>query len=217
MRCTKRSGGGTGRFDMRLRLKVAIAALLPLALNAEVICALGPGAGSYKASSDERPTGDAMELARKMNDALSSVCAPKCPQIAIFRNATAANAMLVFTNDEARVVYAPQFFSAVYEKFGDGAIVAILAHEFGHALDEVYRVSWVNRSWPVEARADAWAGCALARSRLSARDLKEALTAMEKYPSPAHPAWPLRLTALRSGYTNCGGDGARFDGEKKGN
>jgi len=202
---------------MRTSIRFLAALLLPFALNAEVICALGTGASAYNANSDERPSADAMDLARQMNAAVSPACSPKCPEIPIYRNSTAANAMLVYANDQARLVYAPRFFTTVYEKYGDGAIIAILAHEFGHALDEIYQVPWVNRSWPVEARADAWAGCALAGANLSPHDLGEALTAMSKYPSPAHPAWPLRVTAVRAGYTHCGGDSPKFDTATKRN
>ena len=90
-----------------------------------MICALGTSASSYDAKGDERPTADAMQLAGRMNAALSPTCTPQCPQIAIFRNPTAPNAMLVVTADQAKFVYAPQFFSAVYDKYGDGAIIAI--------------------------------------------------------------------------------------------
>src|SRR5580658_5775271 len=121
--------------------------LLSGSASAEVLCALGSGASSYDAKADERPTGDAMQLAGRMNAALSPNCSPKCPQIAIFRNPTAANAMLVVTPDQAKFVYAPQFFTAVYDKYGDGAIIAIIAHEYGHALDEVYPASWMKSGW----------------------------------------------------------------------
>jgi len=112
------------------------ASLLAFGARAEVLCALGTGAASYDANKDERPTGDAMQLAGRMNAALSPTCSPKCPQIAIYRNATAPNAMLVVSADQAKFVYAPQFFTAVYDKYGDGAIIAIIAHEYGHALNE---------------------------------------------------------------------------------
>jgi hypothetical protein len=184
--------------------------VLPSGAAAEVICALGSGASSYNASSDQRPTGDAMEMARRLNAAFTPICSPQCPQIAVYRNATAANAMLVVSQDQAKFVYAPQFFQTVYDNYGDGAIVAIIAHEFGHALDEIYPARFRNSGTP-ELRADAWAGCALARIDLSANELAEALAAVSKYPSPAHPGWALRLPALRLGYTQCGGDGSKFD------
>jgi hypothetical protein len=184
--------------------------LVSFGATAEIICALGSGASSYNAYSDQRPTADAMEMARRLNAALSPVCSPKCPQIALFRNATAANAMLVVTPEQAKFVYAPQFFQTVYDNYGDGAIIAIIAHEYGHALYELYPAKWGNNSWTPELHADAWAGCTLARIGLSASGLAEALTALSKYPSPAHPAWALRLPALRLGYTQCGGDASKF-------
>jgi hypothetical protein len=188
--------------------------LLPFSASAEVLCALGSGASSYDAKADERPTADAMQLAGRMNAALKPTCTPQCPQIAIFRNATAANAMLVFTDDQAKFVYAPRFFTAVYERYGDGAIVAIIAHLYGHALDEVHPASWMKSEWSRELRADAWAGCALAKSNLSSNDLAEALTAVSKYPPTAQgapPSWGQRLPALRLGYVHCGGDAPKFE------
>lgn len=134
-----------------------------------------------------------------------------CPQIAVFRNTTAANAMLVVTADQAKFVYAPKFFQTVYDNYGDGALIAIIAHEFGHALDEIYPARFRSSGGNAEVRADAWAGCALAKVDLRVNDLSEALTAVSKYPSPAHPNWTLRLPALRLGYTQCGGDGSKFD------
>ena len=185
--------------------------------NADVLCALGAGASSYDAKADQRPTGDAMQLAGRMNSALAPTCRPQCPQIAIYRNATAANAMLVVTADQAKFVYAPQFFTAVYDRYGDGAIIAIIAHEYGHALDEVHPASWMKSDWSPELRADAWAGCALAKSDLSTNDVAEALTAVSKYPPVAahQPGWAQRLPALRLGYVHCGGDGSKFDSAAK--
>jgi hypothetical protein len=199
----------------RLLFYPLCALLLPFSVSAEIICALGSGASSYDAKADQRPTSDAMQLAGRMNAALSPTCSPKCPQIAIFRNTTAPNATLVVSADRAKFVYAPQFFTAVYDRYGDGAIIAIIAHEYGHALDEVYPASWMKSGWTPELRADAWAGCALARSDLSLNDLSEALTAVSKYPpfaqAGAQPSWAQRLQALRLGYIHCDGDGSKFD------
>ena len=196
--------------DTGLASALLCALMLPACAGAEVICALGPGASAYNASSDQRPTGDAMEMARRLNAALTPLCSPKCPEIAVFRNPTAANAMLVVTPDQAKFVYAPKFFQTVYDNYGDGAIIAIIAHEFGHALDEIYPAKFRNSGTP-ELRADAWAGCALARIELSSNELAETLIGVSKYPSPAHPNWSLRLPAFRLGYTQCGGDGSKFD------
>jgi hypothetical protein len=190
--------------------------LLPVAASAEVLCALGSGASSYDAKADERPTADAMQLAGQMNAALKPTCTPQCPQIAIYRNTTAANAMLVVTDDQAKFVYAPQFFAAVYDRYGDGAIVAIIAHLYGHALDEMHPANWMKSEWTRELRADAWTGCALAKSNLSSNDLSEALTAVSKYPPVgASASWAARLPALRAGYLHCGGDGPKFESALK--
>jgi hypothetical protein len=188
-----------------------LCAFLPaFSATAEIVCALGTGASSYNANADQRPSPDVMQLAKRLNTAISPACSPKCPQIAVFRNTTAANAMLVVTADQAKFVYAPQFFAAVYDKYGDGAILAIIGHEYGHALDEVYPATWMKSGWTPELRADAWAGCALARSDLSSNSLTEALTAVSKYPPVSHPSWTLRLPALRLGYIHCGGDGSKL-------
>ncbi|MGB6941394.1 MAG: hypothetical protein WBE37_03205 [Bryobacteraceae bacterium] len=199
----------------RLFCFLLCASLLPVGASAEVICALGARVSSYDAKLDQRPTADAMQLAGRMNAALSPTCTPQCPQIAIYRNTTAPNAMLVVTSDQAKFVYAPQFFSDVYDKYGDGAIIAIIAHLYGHALNEVHPAPWMKTEWTQELRADAWAGCALAKSDQSSNDLAEALTAVSKYPPPNDSNWSLRVSALRLGYINCGGDGSKFDSAVK--
>jgi len=151
-----------------------------------------------------------MQLAKRVNGAFVPVCSPKCPEIGVYRNATAANAMLVVTPEQAKIVYAPQFFATVYDNYGDGAILAIIAHEYGHALAETSPAAWMKSGWTAELRADAWAGCALAKNGVTSNSLKEAMVAMAKYPPSSHPAWSQRLPALRLGYIHCGGDGSKF-------
>jgi hypothetical protein len=194
-----------------------IAALLLLSLpaSAQVVCALGPGTASYKAADDRRPSPDALELAGKVNEALQTICATNCPVIALFRNSTAANAMLIVNAGQAKLVYAPKFFTAVYENYGDGGIVAIVAHALRHALDDTLGAAWIKSNWPAELRADAWAGCTLAKAGLRPDELAAALAALEKYPSPAHPNWSLRLAPLRTGFQQCGGDGLKFDSAER--
>lgn len=195
--------------------KLLISLLLPAAAMAEVICALGSGASGYRPASDQRPTPDAMAMASRMNVALEPVCTPRCPQISILRNPTAANAMLIADHDQAKFVYAPQFFQTLYDNYGDGAVIAVMAHEFGHALDELIPGKFGRGGTP-ELRADAWAGCTLARldlnpPGLTAVGLAEALVGALKYPSPQHPDVPLRIMAFRLGYLQCGGNAAKFD------
>jgi hypothetical protein len=179
---------------------------LPLsAATPQVICALGSGASSYNAYVDQRPSGDAMQLARRVSAALISKCSPNCPALVIFRNPTAPNAILLADSDKVKMAYSPQFFTSVYERYGDGAIIAIIAHMLGHGMDAVAPVRWTKSILEPELRADAWAGCALAGADLSANGLEAAFTALSLYPSASHPAWSQRLSALRIGYTYCGG------------
>jgi hypothetical protein len=193
------------------RLWLAAALLLPVSGPAQIVCTLGAGASAYKPAADQRPSGDAMQLAGRVNAALKTICAANCPETALFRNPTAANAMLIAAAGQAKLVYAPQFFSAAYDSYGDGAILGIIAHVLGHALDDTMGAAWVKSDWPSELRADAWAGCTLAKIELNATDLVASLSALAKYPPPSHPGWRQRLAVLRIGYTQCGGDGGKFD------
>jgi hypothetical protein len=177
----------------------------------EVICALGPSATSYQPASDARPSGDVLRFTARVNAAVTPFCLPKCPSVALFRNATAANAMLIVDNGDAKIVYSPQFFATAYDKYGQGAIFAVLAHEYGHAMGETTPAAWIKPAWTQALRADGWAGCALAKIDLSPNDLAEGLQAVSTYPAPSHPSWTVRLPAWRVGYTQCGGDGAKFD------
>jgi hypothetical protein len=188
-----------------------LAGLISLNVSAQVVCALGPGASAYKPSGDQRPSSDTMQLASRVNTAVKTVCKSNCPAVAVFRNTTAANAMLIADGNQAKLVYSPQFFATVNESYGDAGIMAIIAHEVGHALDDVLGAAWIKNGWTAELRADSWAGCALARSDLNAADTQAALNALAKYPSPAHPSWTIRLPAIRAGYTACGGDASKFD------
>lgn len=178
---------------------------LPFTGAAQVICALGSGASSYKASADQRPSPDAMQLVIRANAAANTICGSNCPEVVVFRNTTASNLMLIADAGRAKLVYAPQVFTAVHDRYGDAGIVALVAHALGHALDDGIGAAWIDKSWTTELRADAWAGCTLAKSSLSSVEMQAALAALAEYPSPSHPKWNLRLQAIRAGYTNCRG------------
>jgi len=195
-------------------LPALLTALLVSAAGTKVICSLGSNSSSYNPSADQRPSSDAMQLAARVNAAVKTICANNCPAVALFRNATAANAMLIADAGQGKLAYSPQFFAMVSDAYGDTGIIAIIAHELGHALDDSLGAAWIKSSWTPELRADSWAGCALARSTLSPKDLELALNALAKYPSPSHPAWSARLPVVRTGYTSCGGDASKFDSAK---
>jgi hypothetical protein len=192
-------------------LRIFLSALL--LAGPEVVCRLGPADPPYNAYSDEGSSGDALELAGKVNAALVSWCRPNCPTISMFRNPTASDLMLIREEARVKLVYKPAFFTSVYEKYGDGGILAIMAHEVGHAIDGAMPTPWMKASWNPELRADAWAGCALARMNLTPRTLQAGLNALSKYPSPSHPNWTARIPVLQAGYTQCGGDASKLGGQ----
>jgi hypothetical protein len=202
--CAKCSAANTGRFkthrDM-LRLLIAVS----LIAEPQVVCRLGPADAGYNAYSDQNSSPDALELAGAVNAALRSFCIPNCPRISMFRNTTASNLMLLRSSEQMKLVYNPAFFTTVYEASGDSAIMALLAHEVGHAIDGVARAAWMKSSWNSELRADAWAGCALGQMNLSKRSREAALTTLQKYPSSSHPEWNTRLSVIQVGYTQCSG------------
>ncbi len=113
--------------------------------------------------------------------------------------------MLVSDAGHAKIVYNPTFITSVYDRYGDAGVQAIMAHEIGHALDDALGAVWIEKNWTPEMRADSWAGCILAKSNLSPTDVTAALAALQAHPSPAHPAWNVRLPAIRAGYSRCGG------------
>jgi hypothetical protein len=185
---------------------LALAAyLIQLTAATQVICTMGTSASSYKASEDQRPSPDATELVSRAFTAARNVCGSHCPEVVLFRNATAPNLMLIHEGQRAKLVYAPQFIAAVYDRYGDAGITALAEHTIGHALDDTLGAAWIEKSWTPELRADSWAGCVLANSNLSPGDLKSSLAALENYPPSSHPAWNLRLPPIRAGYTHCGG------------
>jgi hypothetical protein len=185
--------------------QLLIACLLPLAAAGQVVCALGLGAAGYKASEDKHPTADAMQLVGATYAAGKSVCGANCPEVILFRNTTASDVMLVNDAGRAKIVYNPVFITSVYDRYGDPGVEAVVAHEIGHALDDALGAVWIEKSWTPELRADSWAGCILAKSNLAPADVTAALAALQAHPSPAHPAWNVRLPAIRAGYSRCGG------------
>jgi hypothetical protein len=193
-----------------MRVAALIAWLFALAAADNVICTLGPNASSYNAYSDQGPSPDASELARPVNASLAPSCRPNCPRIELFRNATAANSMVIVSGEKSKIVYKPEFFTEIYDTYGDAGIQIILAHDLGHAIDATTAVAWIKREWGPELRADAWAGCSLARLDLRPKALKAALDVLSKYPPMSAPDWTTRVQALRVGYQQCGGKSGAF-------
>jgi hypothetical protein len=157
-----------------------------------------------------------MQIVRRVDSAFASICLPRCPEVAMLRNPTAANVMLIATKDDAKLVYSPQFFAGVYGKYGEAGVVALIAHVYGHAMDEATQPTWLPGNWNPELRADAWAGCALAKTSLPANGVSSALAAMAMSPPPSQPVWTSRVPAVRAGFVHCGGEAVKFDAAASG-
>jgi Zn-dependent protease with chaperone function len=98
------------------------------------------------------------------------------------------------------------FMNNIFSALGPEASFGIIAHEFGHHIDLNSTPPWMNNSWSRELRADAWAGCALARRGFGPAQLSLSLQAISQYPSPSHPAWNMRVPAIQQGFVACGGN-----------
>jgi hypothetical protein len=123
----------------------------------------------------------------------------------MFRNPTASNLMLIRAADQTKLVYKPEFFTSVYETYGDAGIIALIAHEVGHAIDAAAPATWMKSNWSSELRADAWAGCALAKMDLSKRSLQADFNTLSIYPPLSQPDWSVRQPVWEAGYKQCGG------------
>jgi len=112
------------------------------------------------------------------------------------------------------IYYDYDFFNDQMRKHGDFAVVTILAHEWGHAMQHLLNAQF---SFPIERelQADCYAG-AFARSesfttRLESNDIGKAISAlMEAGDNPtssmlagqAHGTWQKRTFSFRSGFSN---------------
>jgi len=183
------------------------ALLLALSVNAAAaqgfVCSVGPGGGGYNPMLDGQPTQAAFS---QMSFVLTLLCPTGCGNISLVRNPTVGGAVCeVATPGLSKIAYDPGFMNTVVAQFGPGATFGIFAHELGHHLDFMLNAAWMDHAWGRELRADAWAGCAMARAGLSGTESDGALQAIAAYPSPSHPGWPDRVVAVRTGYIGCGG------------
>ncbi len=160
--------------------------------------------GLYDPSADMNASPDALRIASKVGEAL---CNGACG-VALRRNPTIGSVQtFIAQNGSAKVVYNPRFLKFLDTTMGDGAIFGILACEVGRVIDPRMNVAWMPRSWVPELRADAWAGCAIARAALPKDKTIAAVRALLEYPSPSHSAANQRVPALELGYRSCGGSG----------
>jgi hypothetical protein len=173
-----------------------------------VMCVLGATTVGYEPLLDQAaPPGASKDVKRLM----AALCPKGCGQVGVFRNPTSPSAITVTVGSRAsKVAYKGAFLEAAERTYGAGAALGILAHEVGHHVDaNAPAADWMVPRWGTELRADAWAGCALAKinGKIGGKtgDVKAAIQALATYPSPSHPAWTERAVVLQKGYRSCGG------------
>lgn len=194
---------------MKVALCISLFSLAALGGRAEaqLLCALG-GTDKpdkpYDAMVDMPPSTSAQNELKKVKGLL---CAKTCGKVFLFANATTPNTVTVTDgNGTSKIAYSPNFVKSVQTNFGPIATLGIVAHELGHHIDATGDPpAWMKDSWDEELRADAWAGCALAKAELKPSGLQAALLAMWTYPSAAHPPWSARRPAITAGFVQCGG------------
>ena len=183
-----------------------IAALLSPSSRAQapVMCALGPVTSPYDPMADMPPSAAAQAELKKLK---SLLCPKGCGKVLLFANATTPNTATVSDGGSvSKIAYSPRFVTSLQTTYGPIATLGIFAHDLGHHLDATgNRAPWMKSSWDSELRADAWAGCAMAKAELTPSRLQAALLALSTYPSPAHPEWSARRPVITEGYTQCGG------------
>jgi hypothetical protein len=191
---------------MKVALCISLLSVAAVSARAEaqVLCALGSAETPYNSMVDMPPSAGAQGELKKVKALL---CAKSCGKVFLFANATTPNTLTVTDGSGAsKIAYSPSFLSSVQKTFGPVATLGLVAHELGHHIDATTnRAAWMKESWDGELRADAWAGCALAKAELKPSGLQAALLAMWTYPSASHPPWSARRPAISAGFVQCGG------------
>jgi hypothetical protein len=182
----------------------SMAALLPLRAQAQVLCALGPTSPPYEPMADMPASAGAQAELKKIKTLL---CPKGCGKVLLFANATTPNTATVTDGaGGSKIAYSPSFVGSIQKNYGPAGTFGILAHALGHHLEASgNRPAWMKDAWDSELRADAWAGCAIAKAEMTPSRLQAVLLAMSSYPSSHHPPWSERRPVITEGYTRCGG------------
>lgn len=172
--------------------------------NAQLMCSLGgPPIQNYNPHFDQLPS---QRAGSELGAIYQVLCPGGCGNYVLVSNPSAPNALAAAIGPgQSKIAYNPGFMNQIANTFGPGATFGILAHEFGHHIDFHTTPPWMNNSWSRELKADAWAGCALARVGGNTGQIENALRAIAAYPSASHPGWQYRHNAVRTGFINCGG------------
>ena len=145
-------------------------ALLSARVQAQVLCTLGP-ATPYDSMSDMPASGSPPADLKKLK---SLLCPKGCGKLFLFANPTSPNTATVSDGSgTSKISYSPGFVESVRTSYGPVATLGIFAHDLGHHLEATgNRPSWMQSSWDSELRADAWAGCAMAKAELKPSGLQ---------------------------------------------
>ena len=175
-------------------------------LGAQTFCSMGPtSVQQYNQYLDQAPSPRALQELQAIYTAL---CPPPlgCGNYVVFSNPTAPTILWSPVGPAySKFVYNSAFLTQLAAQYGDGASYGLLAHAFGHHIDFNTTPPWMNNSWSSELKADAWAGCALAKTGVGTGQIENALVAIAAFPVPGNPGWPQRQLAVRTGFINCGG------------
>lgn len=185
---------------------VALGLCLAGEAEPQAFCSLGPSAAQpYNAYLDQPPSARALQELRTI---YLAVCPSPlgCGSYVLFSNPTAPTMLWTpLGPGYSKFAYNPVLLNQLAIQYGNGASFGILAHAFGHHIDFNTTPAWMKDSWSSELRADAWAGCALAKTGVGTSQIENALVAIAAFPVPGNPGWPQRQLAVRTGFINCGG------------
>ena len=180
----------------------------PAQAGAQVLCTLGPAtpAAPFDSMADLPAAAEAQAELKKLK---SLLCPKGCGKLFLFANATTTDTVTATDGrGVSKIAYSPGFLASVRKSYGPLGTLGILAHDLGHHLEAIgNRPAWMQgkEAWDSELRADAWAGCAMAKAELKPSGLQAALLVLSEHPSPRHPAWGERRAAITEGYKQCGG------------
>ena len=157
---------------------------------------------------------------RQVAEDLRGFCEPHCGRVSVEASPrTGAMEVERIKTDVARVLYNDGFVRRIADTYGPYALYAMMAHEYGHQLDNLpCRVRFTR-----ELRADAFAGCAIARAGAPAlpalrwmrqehfeeivhqiyKDPEDPDEVVQTYVGSTHPPWLDRIRAFAQGVEVC--------------
>lgn len=150
---------------------------------------------------------------------VAELCEPRCGDVVLEASEeTAAAEVQRIGNGVSRISYNDRFIAKMLFDYGSSVVYAIVAHEYGHHLDEIPYGS----EWTREVRADSFMGCALARrgdalgptlrwmrhehfedTVHDAFDDAKAPSEVVRAYTNTHPPWLQRINALLRGVKLC--------------